>query len=355
MQRITAVLGLLATLFLNLTGPANAQGWEYQEYRENGMFNFGISVKDGLMSFSCFGRFPGLDPMILEGNNHTTPYNLELNFSQDTLIDGKMVPSGPMARTDIVMVSGGKGFRLPKVIYNELIGEWEVTLAFSDPLILEVLNSGGLEVRAGGRVLATLPTKGLAVGLAQAMVTCDAHWRQFGNRTPANVAPIIEALQGWSGIVLPLVSLSQPVAISTGPGSNGAVMAALIASTDQICESASAIDPTAITQGDFDGDGQVDLVLDWSGVSCLSGPNAGLFGGGYCGASHCSNHVFVSSRVAIGLPPVDFLAQGTALDPANPSDILIGVGLGNCHYLGLEPDCLQRWRWSGTGFVEVLR
>ncbi len=350
-MRIFVFLGIALIAVSFFSGQAQAQsqnqGWRHQPYLVDGIFFETLSAMDGKASFVCAGYYPPADPIQLEGDGITQPYTIELRFSGNQVISEGQGGEWYLRR-DIAIVSGGKGFRVPEFMYNEMIGEWQAILPFSDPLILEILNNGGFRAQNQTTVLARFPDTGLALGLASVLRACDAHWGRLGHRIPQGQVGFINALR--AGIAPPVVSQHAPV-----PQPEGAVMRALVSEANRVCQSRALIGPHTILQSDFDGDGRRDLVLDWSGVSCQSGPMSSLYGGGQCGASQCSKLVFISSRVAKGLPAIDFLGQGVVLDPAKPSDLLVGIGLSDCHYQGLEPTCLLRWRWNGTDFAIAPR
>lgn len=95
-------------------------------------------------------------------------------------------------------------------------------------------------------------------------------------------------------------------------------------------------------QGDLDGDGQVDKVLDWAGVAC--GDRSKGRGAGFCGINMC--------RIDVMLSSTGVRQEILGVSPSLTSRAFGGVALRT---FALRPSCPEGalecqidWRWTGT-------
>lgn len=288
-------------------------GWQVNN-SDDGSFYYGSAMLSstagaGLFEVFCGGRSPqGLDPMVT-GNvepSLTKPGEMGLYLSTD-LIGAQSFGGG--ARTDVMIVVGALGYRLPAVTGNELIGTWEQHVQLTDPLVAALQSGTPMDIRtgAGGRVV--LDTIGAAKSISQALEFCAIK---------AKTAPRVDL--------------------------NAAVDAYIF----EGCGGAASATSNYLLRGDLDRDGREDIVLDWSAVTC-----PGAMPRPFCGAANCSVDVFLSSIFARkGLPEM-YLGLGPELVMrAEGLELIIGGTYSLCGAVQDRLPC-QRYGWNGAALVSL--
>ena len=96
--------------------------------------------------------------------------------------------------------------------------------------------------------------------------------------------------------------------------------------------------------GDLDGDGALDIVLDWGGVLC-----PGETRSGFCGAANCQVDLFLSSRGYAMSHSV--LAVGA--DIVTHRSGRLGLRMGGTVSVCSQIDCSVPWLWNGVDLVQV--
>jgi len=323
--------GLLALGALMLATPVLAQGWSVRTEFSDLWFFADAVPEGGPISFGCAGSYPGADAMRGEGMGPLDPYIIRVSMNQT--IDVAGIGLGP--RDDVVFVIGEAGYQLPGVWWNEMTGEWTTDISVGDPLITALLAGGDAQLWAGQLLVGDLPGTGLSVSVTEAINFCDSHWIASGAPLPSHAAVTIETLR------------AQPAP----PPSMEQVMLDEITSH---CGGPGQVRADAIGRSDFDGDGVEDILLHWSGVTCQTdNPVLAGRGAGECSQAVCLTSAYVSSSIRAGNAVFEILAPSARVDPANATDILLGVGLNDCNRLNLQPDCQTRHRWTGAEFIRI--
>ena len=289
----------LVCLFV-LTQAAVAQSWQVVT-EDDGSFYFAMGFVPGKLGLFCGGRSPQRLSALATGNVEpriTQPGQVGLELS-DALIGANQtgVPRG-----DVMAVIGNLGYRLPQIHLNELVGVQEQFLRRDDSLVAALQSGEPLEFRtdAGGRQ--TVPTARAASAIATALSYCD----RLANARPQ--ADLIGAAQTY---------------------------------IFQACGGQAQASQGYLLQGDLDLDGQDDIVIDWSLITC-PGPLARPF----CGASKCSVDVYLSRKYRPGAQPDGYLALGVTMQasPFGGAQLRMGGGLSDCGGAGA---CYGIWRWDG--------
>jgi hypothetical protein len=285
---------------LVLTQASIAQSWQVTT-QDDGSFYFAMGFVPGKVGIYCGGRSPQRLSPQATGNvepRTTQPGQVGLEMS-DTLIGANQTGA---ARGDVMAVIGALGYRLPQIIQNELVGVQEQFLRRDDSLVAALQSGEPLEFRTdtGGRQ--TVPIDGAETAIATALSYCDRL---------ANARPQVD-----------LVGAAQTYIF-------------------QACGGQAQASQGYLLQGDLDVDGQDDIVIDWSLISC-PGPLARPF----CGASKCSVDVYLSRKYRPGAQPDGYLAVGVTMQasPFGGAQLHMGGGISDCGGLGA---CYAIWRWDG--------
>lgn len=85
--------------------------------------------------------------------------------------------------------SGQKGYRLPPIVFNELIGIWGVSVNATGALIPALETTQSYVLAAGEEVAWQFPADGLANAISQSITTCEAAWA-VSETTPPNTASV---------------------------------------------------------------------------------------------------------------------------------------------------------------------
>lgn len=279
--------------------------WNHSVY-DNGFRIYGHARSGEGLLIGCYGPSQGgLDVVAAEAHEdaHIPQGHLQIN------IDPKLIPVGnAMVRSDVVLWLDGTGYGLPQTIWNELDWVWQVNISMQDGLFQAMRRAKTL-ILAGGQTPWQLATDGMGTALDQAVATCNAAWAEGAIAAPS--ALMGRALQD----------------IRTG------------------CSGPFTSQAGAVREVLFDHDTQADVIVDWSKISCNAGPSRP-----FCGASHCSVRIFLSTR---GGAFEDLLAQ--AVQRIDLSNGRVGLGVV-ARQTGCPPDslgCDRIWYWTGAGIDQL--
>jgi hypothetical protein len=323
--------GILALGALFMAMPALAQGWTARTSFADSWFFAETAVAGGPITFGCAGSYAGADPMRGEGMGPLDPYIILIAMNETVGV--ATFSDGPL--NDVVFVIGNTGYRLPGVRWNEILGEWSVSISVGDPLITALLAGGDAQLWTGQVLVGDLPGAGLSASMAAVINFCDGHWIASGAPLPSHAAQTVQTLR------------AQPPA----PAS---MEQAMLDEITRHCGGVGQVRADAIGRSDFDGDGVEDILLHWSGVTCpAGGPQVAGRGAGECGADNCLTTAYVSSSIRAGNEPFVILAESARVDPVSPTDILLGVGINDCAGQNLQPACQTRYRWTGAEFIRI--
>lgn len=215
--------------------------------------------------------------------------------------------------------SGQKGYRLPPIVFNELIGIWGVSVNATGALIPALETTQSYVLAAGEEVAWQFPADGLANAISQSITTCEAAWAA-AETTPPNTA-----------------SVSNPT--GTSP-----LFASAHADIERICNGSYTAEAGAFLQGQIDQDGTDDFVVWWNNIRCNSALPRPL-----CGASQCSAKVYLSTVAA----PMDLLAQDVNVQALSNGKIGLKL-VGRFDSCGADSlGCERLWYWNGTDLVET--
>ncbi|WP_157960191.1 hypothetical protein [Albibacillus kandeliae] len=276
MQRLISAL-----LLLLLPALAQAQGWQLQTHDDGSYFTGAIIAPEGSqMTLLCGERSPrGMSPHTT-GNTEpditpTGAFRLYLSEADIGAPDPERTP-----RSDVMIVAGSTGYKLRSVKWDELFAVWYVDLVVDDALFSAMSAVPVVELRSEAGTRRT-PAAGFDRAVRQLGQYCRSMFLAIG--------------KSWDG--RPDVT-------------EGAMRQAAEASIELGCNGPADREPGYLQTGNIDGDGIEDAVLDWSRVTCLSGPPRP-----YCGASECTAGVFLSARYVLQPEPIEFLAMGPSLRP----------------------------------------
>lgn len=324
-----------ALFLLFLAAPAMAQDWRVFT-SDDGSFFYGAAQGPGL-TLECGGRSPrGLDPMVT-GNvepSITAPFSFNL-IPADAAVGNR----GPGPLSDVTLQTGQAGYYLPALMRNELNGTWEQPIAMTDQLVITLRNEGRTILTSPGIGATEVPTRGMRAAIDQVVAYCGGLWAQTGHAVPL-------LLQGGA---------APPPAAPPPSDAEQRLINMVNADLAEACAGGQAsLSPDALQRGDFDGDGQQDILLFWRDVTCITGPNVSFgSGAGFCGAAACSGSVYLSTR------PVkrdsDLLALGASVlqRPDGGADIVAYPSLSVCNSEFGTTSCTHRFRWNGGDFQRV--
>lgn len=142
-----------------LVSPLRAQTWDGSvELTDEGYYRATSYVDPGLW-VTCGGVMPG---HVLPER----PENEDLTFSRAghvvlTLADAAIgAPTGAVTRSDVMIVIGTLGYRLPSIQLNELHGSQEQILDMNDGLLAAMAAGGPAEIRTDGGMRVPLSLHG---------------------------------------------------------------------------------------------------------------------------------------------------------------------------------------------------
>lgn len=297
-------------------GSVAAQVWQFRSGDDGSFFRASVSQEAGVeMSLVCGERSPrGLSPEVT-GNMEpdiTAPGRVKLYLGETAIGPPEYYPD---IRDDVELVAGRSAYPLRALEYNELFGTWEADLEADHPIFAAMAEAPEFELRSRvGYVPGT--TAGFAPSFKQFGAFCSSMFAVIGHPWPGS------------------------------DGEAGAMKAAAEASILSGCNGQAAREEGYLLTGNIDGDGQEDIIVDWSKVECqTSYPRP------FCGASTCSANVFLSSAYIRAGRPEELLAQGVRLVPLTNGNEAVAVGgsLSACVERG--PGCEFLYWWDG----ETLR
>lgn len=310
---------LAAALVLALTlaaAPVRAQDWQMRSYDDGSFFAAGISEPQSGVALLCGERSAGGLSAAQTGNMEpeiTAPDSLRLSFSLDDL---KLADPMIDTRRDLIVAAGGQGFRLPPLRMNELVWTWEADLAATDPVFAAIASVPSFAIHSDAGVM-QVSARGFEAAHAQLLYHCQTMFASIGR--PWASAPRVTPRQ--------------------------AAEAALVSG----CSGPADAGPSAYLEGEIDGDGVPDIVLDWGEATCRTGPPRP-----FCGASMCSASVFLSSRPDLDRGKLELLAVGVRLQPLSNGNMAVAVGgsLAQCSQSG-GTACEFLYYWDGADLAEL--
>lgn len=341
----------LIALIAALAGPASAADWQYGAFDNGAWFEANVSHASGEMAFNCGGPSPGGQPLPQSDEPMTTaPYTLQVTLAQPGL--GGDLTVLPPPRDDLMIVSGSTGYRLPRVVFDELNGSgWIVALSFGDPLVADLMQSPGVAVDDAAGRQGLYGADGLGPALTRMIAFCDARWAAVGEPLPATVVGVVNAVREQRVDISPTVDPAQP-AQAAAPRTDDGLWNAVQAHIATSCEgAASALHDGYAKSANLDGDGVADYVISWDAIEC-----AGPYTRPFCGASQCAVDIFVSSVYRPGARPESLYAAAVEIGPGPEGrDVLMLAGrLANCNEPGAPADCIFHWAWR-NGTLERIR
>ncbi len=312
--------GVIIFLSVFFSTVAVAQSWSVRSDDNGGYAVASVVLPVPSMSMTCHARSVQNLPLMQTGWHESSiapPYQFIFGFSPD-LIDTRV-----LARDDLILFVDQTGYQLPLTYWNELEGEWEITLPMSDPVFAAMNGAARMVLQVGTEAAWEFPVAGLATSLEQARQYCAGTWVRTGFPPPAWFGPVAGAPKPGAGAFqLP----SQVQAYANGQ-----------------CEGLATIAPGALQAGDLDGDGAPDVVLNWREVTC-----AGQSFNGFCGAANCSIDVFMSTRGYV--QPVQMLGLSAGIGPHRTGRLALAIS-GTYGLCG-ETGCDDPWVWNGATLVQ---
>ncbi len=312
-------LVLIAALFAT---PVAAQTWT-NWLSDNGRLYYGSARYGSFpnqLDIFCGGRSPQNQPF-QQGDPNEFPISppglLSLEIQTGLLPQTGLNTSGPTVRSDVMIIVGDLGYKLPSLRFDELWGSWIQDLTPQDPLI-----------------------KALATGQPGAIYT-DA-----GQSIPMSAGNAPQAITAMQEFCAPY--LTGTAAPTPAPsGSTGDVLKqAVDREILKGCEG-PAKGAAPLLSGDIDRDGQPDYVLDWAEFQC-----AGALPRPFCGAANCQVQVFLSSK---GGEPINYFGISAELKPAPAGghEIWSYTTAGQCAKASIPDQCANVLRWDGQALARV--
>lgn len=300
MARLIAALVLAA-------GPAVAQDWQFGSFDNGAWFEAHAFVSDASLSVMCGGVSPGGLPLPQSDEPMITDVGTVM-LTLSEAVTGLPGAMDPPPRDDVALVADGLGYALPGLEYDLMNASgWMRPLSLSEPLIGKIMSAQRLAVLRPDGAQIELPRANAGTVMAQMIEFCQERWA-----TPA-----------------------------AAPSMAAAAEAAILAG----CNGPATRMEGYLLEGEIDGDGRPDVVLDWSEVSC-----SGDMPRPFCGASLCSADVYLSGSFD-RTGPAQLLAQGVALvDLSNGNKAVeVGASLSGC----VGDVCTFYWYWTGQSFEEL--
>ena len=310
MFRALALSCLLAT-------PALAQGWEGRGL-EDGVWFIGSAIPpDGAFLFQCGGR--SAQNLPFEQSDITEP-KLTRPGQIMLSVEPALFAPAPDSVTGLSIVVDGTPFVLPPLRFSEFDGFYEVPLDINEPIFarLRAGTTAALDWN-GNRIADDISLQGSATAIRTMTRACTAGW-----------AALPRTVQNWN-------------------------VETVTAEAARYCQGPAVVEMTYARIHDLDGDNHPDLILDMGAVTCTDADSWMQRGAGMCGASHCSNFVYLSRGLSD--EPEEILAIGTRITATETGQVRInaGAGLSTCAAEGFEACECQFDPTSGTleflGFV----
>lgn len=291
-------------------GLASAQSWSHERY-DNGHTLHAYALSGQGLSLHCTGPSKGgLDVMTAEAHEDTRTARGTLMIE----IGPERIPVGnAIQRSDVVIWAGGTGYRLPPVIFNELDGVWQTTLPVGDALYQALLQAPDFALAPGQDQAWGYRTTDFIAAFEETVTLCEAAWTGQG--------PAFQVAEG---------DLMRAARLDVGQG----------------CNSTFTAGEGAFLTGLIDADETPDVVVNWAEIQCQNS-----FPRPFCGASHCSAKVFLSSQA--GQRPDDFLAQAIRLQPLSNGRMGLAI-IGRFDSCGPNSlGCERIWFWQGGQLSEL--
>ncbi|MEQ3708364.1 MAG: hypothetical protein ABNH38_07755 [Tateyamaria sp.] len=330
--------GLRATLCAFVLATPVHAGWVARTADDGALF-YGLAVAEGTgFAVRCNGPSRQGLPAVSVGAHEearTDPFHLIYSLRPPLMA----APATGYQRSDVVIWSGGTGYRLPPTIWNELDGEWQVQVGMTDALSLSLMTSADVVVGPEAGPHTRVTTDQMNQSVAEAMAFCVAEYRRAGLPVPAPLD------QFW-----PQANNSL-LADDTAPTIPDGMVDYARAHIRDGCSGPAQIEDSAILLGEIDGDGQEDAVVNWGRITCAQGvPRP------FCGASMCSADVYLSSAYARIGGPLNLLALGVQLQPLTNGlqGVSLGGSLSMCDAAGQTGGaCNFIWYWNGVELVQL--
>jgi hypothetical protein len=305
--------------------PAPAQGWDLRRSDDGSFFVYSIApaIRSPDFALFCGERSPtGLTAM---QTGNMEPEVTRRDILQLSLGSDEIGPpnSDNWRRSDVVVVAGGQGYRLPELWWNELQGGWRVDLLASDAMFAAIAAVPAFDFhsQAGQR---RVDAAGFAQGYADLVQQCRQTFAVIG-----------KPWQGGAG---------------AAPAPSGGVRQAADGYIRRICNGAYHAGDGAFLSGEIDGDGIGDVAVNMGRIACQSGnPRPS------CGASQCSALVFPSSAPHLWHSPIDLMSQGARLQPLSNGNMAVAVGgsLRECNHAFANSGCEFLYYWNGADLVRL--
>jgi len=305
------MLRLLAILLTLLSAaPALAQTW-LSRGLDDGVWFIGFAGPPSYdFIFQCGGRaaqnLPFENSDISEPKL-TEPGQIMLSVSP-ALFDGQ-----PDEITGLSLAVDGTPFPLAPLRYSEFDNFYEVPLDINDPVFARLRAGTTAGILWNGQWIARdISLSGSSDAIRTMAQACVTGWAALPRSAPV-----------WSAQTI-------------------------LAEAARYCDGPAKVDFDYISIRDLDGDSHPDLILDMGAVECTEGESWERRGAGMCGASHCSNFVYLSQSPFD--EPQEILSIGTRIvtDQAGQLRINGGGGLGQCSSEGFDACEYQFDPTSGT-------
>lgn len=130
---------------------------------------------------------------------------------------------------------------------------------------------------------------------------------------------------------------------------------ALLDKARDACQSEPGLEGEAVITGDFDGDGQRDILFLWERVRCTNAPSAvSAIGAGFCGMHNCSVDVYLSSVYQPGGWPQALLSHTgipiEVFDIGGRPALRTFYAGGDCAFANV---CDRVWQFDGVKLSPV--
>ena len=277
---------------------ASAQGWEGRGF-DDGVWFVGAAIPpDAPFLFQCGGRSARNLP--LDQTDIADPLMTRANQIMLS-VEPALFADPPDQVTGLSIIVDGTPFAVPTMEYSEFNGFYETPLDINDPVFarLRAGTTAALDWN-GTWVARDISLRGSSDAIRTMAQACVAGW-----------AALPRPLRDWSAITV-------------------------IEEAGRYCNGRAKVDLQYVTIHDLDGDTHPDLILDMGAVECTEGESWMRRGAGMCGASHCSNFVYLSRSLSD--EPEEILAIGTRVTTTEAGQIRInaGAGIGTCAAEGLD-------------------
>lgn len=306
---------LLTITLTSLGLPAFAQSWSGTGF-DDGVWFIGAAISaNSEVILACGGRSAQNRPF--EDSEYTEPTLTErdiINFALDP------APWGwPAAESlaDIAIVIDGQSYSLPPLPFSDFDGAYAAGVDINDPIFAALRAGSSAAITQNGATIQSFGLRGSSAAIRTMAQACVAGWANQPRE------PVV-----WSSATVREVA-------------------------EDFCNGPAKVDFDWVTIQDLDGDGLQDLLLDIGAVECTEEEFPMSRGAGMCGASHCSQFVYLS--MATTSEPEEFLSIGsrTFTDAEGRTIIAGSAGLGECQPVDPENGCEYRFDPAG-GTLDYL-